>query len=159
MRNRLRTFVWGTDLGRTRRYLVLTILHVALLGLAANWAQPRINAWLYPPPPPPPQACTRISVFISVAISPIDVGKAKKWVGEPNASITLSARVWNPKNQRVEFWMTDGTTMWKLELICYDTSAGHYMVYGEFEKESFQEVVNQEKEYLNEETGNNPPQP
>lgn len=47
---RIRNIVFGVDLGRTRRYLVLAILELSLLGAVFKFAQPRLEAWLNPPP-------------------------------------------------------------------------------------------------------------
>ena len=50
MTRRILDFVFGKDLGRTRRYLVLGTLELALLGAAFRFAQPRLDTWLNPSP-------------------------------------------------------------------------------------------------------------
>ena len=162
MRKRLNDFVWGTDLGHTRRYLVLAILHVSLLGIAAVWAGPRLAAWLYPAPPPPPAVCTQASIFVSGTIPSTEIAAAKKWIGEPRANITLQGRIWNPQTNRLELWISDGTTLWQLEILCFDTGPNHVAVFSEFHVTSFQSVLDEQRGYIEEEArtrGKIAPQP
>ena len=50
MRNKLRDLLWGRNIGKLRRYLVLSTLYLSLLAAAVNFARPRLDAWLNPPP-------------------------------------------------------------------------------------------------------------
>ena len=50
--NRLRKFlgpILVPDLKRTRRHLAASVLVIALLLFTKGWAEPRLDAWLYPP--------------------------------------------------------------------------------------------------------------
>lgn len=142
----IRDLAWGRDLGRARRYLVLSILAISLIGKVAVWAEPRLDAWLFPPPPPPPAFCSRVAIVLSKALLTSDINAAKLWVGEPNTPMPLAALTWDNKDKRVELWMTDGKeTFWQIEFVCFKASRGHPMVFGEFEKYSFQEIIDQER--------------
>lgn len=149
----IKRLVWGNERGRTRRHLILAILELSLLGGVAIWAQPYLNTWLYPPPPPPPDACTQMSIFVSGPVNPADTNRARKWVNEPNTTMILAERTYANARNRVEFWITDGTTIWEIEIVCFDQSEFHYMVYGEFYTVPLQEVYDQEQGFEDAETG------
>lgn len=144
--SKFQILVWGRDLGRARRLLVLSILSISLLGKAAMWASPKLDAWLYPPPLPPPAFCSRVAIILGKALLQSDIAAAKIWIGKPNLPIPLSGIVWDDKDKRVELWMTDGIdTFWQIEFICFKASRGHPMVFGEFETYPLQEILDYER--------------
>ena len=143
MRKRIRDLVWGPGLGRTRRNLVLAILHLSLLGLVANWAQPRLSAWLYPPPPPPPATCTQRGISFSGTVPAGDIVEAKKWAGI-KGTILGQGYIWNREKQRLELWLFEEDAMWMLEFKCFEIiepGIRYTATFGEFEKISMEDAV------------------
>lgn len=125
---------------RLRLLLFTSIILVALLGGVANWAEPKIDAWLFPPPPLPPAICTSVSVPISNSFSSQNTNNARKWVGEPDITMTGWGFIFSNERDRWEYWITDGIVGWQIEIVCFDDTPTHYIVYGEFHKVSFEEM-------------------
>ena len=154
---RLRGAVWGKDLGRARRLLVLSILSISLLGRAAYWAEPKIDRWLWPPPPMEQGTCTQRPLIISGSVPSGDLTTAKKWVGTA-AVIPLNAVafVWNEELRRLELWMTDGIDFWIIEVECFAIlipGESYVAKFGEFEKTTLEELKEREAKYRGIETG------
>src|SRR3990167_8444768 len=99
MRKRIQDMMWGTDLGRTRRHLVLAILYLSLLGVTANLARPRLAEWLDPAPPPPPATCTQRGISFSGSVPERDIAAAKEWAGI-ESTILGRGYVWNGEKNR-----------------------------------------------------------
>ena len=134
------TIFWGTNLSRVRRHLILAILEIALLGKVATLAQPKINEWLYPPPLPVYGICSQSSEVLSGTIGPIAIANARKWAHiEPVIPPQNTFVVYNGERERVEFWLTDGTTLWEIEFVCFMPVIGepglYDMRFGEVYKE------------------------
>ena len=155
--SRFRVLVWGRDLGRARRLLVLSILSISILGRAAYWAEPKIDRWLWPPPPMEQGTCTQRPIFIGGFVPSGDITIAKKWVGTTtNIPSNEAAFVWNESPERLELWMTDGVDFWMIEVECFAirTPGKSYVAkFGEFEKITLEELKEREAEYERNETG------
>ena len=147
--------VWGRDLGRARRLLVLSILSISILGRAAYWAKPKLNDWLFPPPRPALGVCTNRIISMSGDILSGDIAAAKKWA-RIETQTKYQGYVWNQEKQRVELFITDGETIWQIELICFEIKvSGKFYVaqFGEFEKLSVEESIEHDDEIVSKETG------
>ena len=137
---------WGKNIGRARQALVKSILSLAILGGIAVWAQPKWNAWLYPPPPFLAGTCTQNSIVVSGNIGAVAIANARKWAHvEPVIPSQNVFVAYNGERERIEFWLTDGTTLWEIEIVCFIPVKGQPGVYdmkfGEFYTENI------EKEY------------
>ena len=135
--------VWGRDLGRARRNLVLSSLFILLLGQVAVSMKPRLDAWLNPTPPPPPAVCTSRGISFSGAVPAGDMAAAKKWV-KITGDILGSGYIWNGEKQRPELWLFEEDTLWMLEFKCFAivTPGSRYTAsFGEFEKLSREDAV------------------
>ena len=71
----------------------------------------------------------------------MNVNNARKWVGRPDAVINVWGFVWDTEQKRMEFWISDGTDGWEIEMVCFDTTPPHYIVFGEFDKTSFVDQI------------------
>lgn len=148
--SRAKRLIWGQDLGRARLLLVYSILAVSLLGKTAVWAKPRIDNWLWPAPVPVVE-CSDLTIIFNANSS---LSAARKWVKLPATTrITFYNFVWENSRKRTEFWMSDGPTIWELELVCFDTKRIHDPVFGEFFVEDFEDRYNTEIEIANREQG------
>ena len=135
----LRDAFWGKNIGRARQALVKGILAISLLGGTAVWAKPKTDTWLEPPEPP--KECTDLSVVISNDFSTKNLNNAKLWVGELSTAMTGWGFIWNTEQERLEYWITDGIDTWKIEVVCFDATPTHYIVFGEFDKISFADAA------------------
>lgn len=160
MRTKLNTLLWGKNIGRVRRYLILAILELALLGKVAVWAQPKWNAWLYPATPMAQGTCTNRPIIITGMVPSGDITAARAWV-KTTATIpnNRAVFVWNGELHRPEFMMTDGESFWIIEVVCFAirTPGETYVAkFGEFEKITIEEFVALEKERETAEKGITP---
>ena len=140
---KLSRLFWG-DVARSRRYLVLSILYISLLGVVSSWAKPRLDKWLFPQPPMAQGTCTQRVISISGFVPSGDLTAAREWV-QTDASISQAFYVWNQERNRLELWMTDKIDFWELEVICFaiQTPGKSYVAkFGDFYKESFDKGLN-----------------
>ena len=150
MKTKLRTLIWGKHINRARRYLVLAILEIALLGGVAHWAQPKWNAWLYPAAPMEKGECTKRPIILTGMVPYGDITAARAWV-RTDAKIpnNQAVFVWNGELKRLEFLMTDGEYFWIIEVVCFAirTPGETYIAkFGEFEKITIKEFLALEEE-------------
>ena len=139
----LRDRFWGSDLGRARRYLVLSILAVSLLGRVAYWGKPRLDRWMNPPEPAVIGTCTERA--ISVGSTPLvgDLSSAKQRVGRPDITIITAAWVWNQQEERLEFWLITAEDVWQLEFVCFEIvrpGQNYGAQFGEFRVDSIKDL-------------------
>ena len=150
-----RSIVWGHDLGRARRMMVLSILSISLLGRAAYWAKPKLNDWLYPAPPPVQGTCSERGISLSGVVPGGDIAAAKEWARIEVPTVG-QVYAWNPEKRRVELWIWDKETIWQLELICFEIKASgtsYVAQFGEFEKTSVEDMVRTDNELKAKEIG------
>ena len=155
MRKRILDLVWGPNLGRTRRNLVLAILYLSLLGVTANFAQPRLTEWWYPTPPPPPATCTQRGISVTGVMPSGDIAAAKKWAGI-SGDILGQGYIWNREKNRLELWLFEADTVWMLEFRCFAiaTPGSRYIAsFGEVTKMSREDAVAWDNELKAQETG------
>lgn len=156
-RQRIRNIVWGKNLARARKYLIMGILEIALIGQTAVWAQPKIDKWLYPTPPAESGACTLRGISMSGTVPSGDTVRARAWIKLPaDVKINGSVFVWNGEKNRVEFWMYNETHLYQIEFLCFEivTPGTKYSsTFGEFEILSSEEAVKWDKELTTQETG------
>lgn len=129
------------DIGRVRRFVVLGVMAISILGVTAVWAIPRLAAWLNPPPPAPPAVCTKIGIVMSAAMTRTAIAASQKWVGQADKVMSLAAIVWDQEDGRAEVWISDLDKLWQIELLCFDTTTQHLPVLGAFETYDFEKLL------------------
>ena len=156
MKNRLRNLLWGRDIGRIKRYLVLSILAISLLGGTAVWAQPKITSWLNPTPPAAIGTCTERAVLIGSTPLVGDLAKAKQRIGQPDIKIIDAAWIWNQQKERLEFWLITAEDIWRLEFVCFEivsTGKSYGAQFGEFRVDTIKDLTTWDNKLKAIETG------
>ena len=87
--------------------------------------------------------CTGVSVVIDPQF--VQFEAAKEAAGITTERIKLAIYIWDPDDQRLEFWLSDGTTIWQLEIVCFEKTDKYYPIYGQVQAVDFAELQARER--------------